>query len=131
MVRIARLRRAAGRGVDRLYTAVIRPCTEYGAAIHGVSPTEMESLERLTARGLAPISKGVSRTANMVYMQEPLMDPMLACINQFLRSFWRSRHGEADALPVGGGELAGSMGIQGGICRWMERSRGACAHIAI
>ena len=82
LVRIARLRRAAGRGVDKLYTAGIRPCTEYGAAIHNVSPIELERLERLTARGVAPTSKGVSRTANMVYTQEPLLDPMLACMRQ-------------------------------------------------
>ena len=40
----------------------------------------------------------------MVFMQEPLSAPMLACLAQFLRELWRSRCGEYDALAVGGAE---------------------------
>ena len=52
--RFQQLRRAPARGSERLYKTGIRPVSEYAMGLHGVSPSEMERVERLAVRAFPP-----------------------------------------------------------------------------
>ena len=63
--------------------------TEFGAAVNGLSDSEMDDLQRIALAGTSPGAKGRSRTAVMAILGDCTWEPATAPILQWVRTAWK------------------------------------------
>ena len=100
LVRMRRLRRAAGPRARLVAAAGLVPQQEYGAEVTGLSDAELRSLRRTAAAGMGPRAGGRSLTATLLIENDPTRRAAVAVAVRWAEEVWAAANGCADAVPL-------------------------------
>ena len=93
--RIRALRLQSAKAARAVVVAGVRPSLLYGVEVRGASPLEMQRLQRLAVRELAPCGGGKARTLQLVLEGDPMWYAAVAPILQWCKEAWRAFHDRA------------------------------------
>ena len=94
--RLGQLRGAVGSKIaSKVAASGAMRSTEYGAAVNGISDSELNDLQRIALAGSSPGAKGRSRTAVMAILGDCTWEPATAPILQWIRAAWKQDSDDA------------------------------------
>ncbi len=86
--RLARIRSVAGRRAKQIFVAGPMAEAVYGAAVNGLSGTEVQALRRAAACALTPRARGRSLSAVLLFAGAPTWKGEVETILQYARQAW-------------------------------------------
>ncbi len=86
--RLARIRSLAGRRAIRIYTAGPMAEAVYGAAVNGLSGTEVQTLRRTAASAFSPRARGRSLSTVLLMAGAPTWRGEVEVVMQYARQVW-------------------------------------------
>ena len=95
-----RIARGDARVNKHIFTTTMLPAIAYGAPVRGVSNTELNRIEIVAGRCLAPTCKGVSRIARLSAYRGPLDALSTAALHRLACEVWAARARSVRALSL-------------------------------
>ena len=82
----------------KIFTTGVAPAMTYGAAVHGLSNTEVTTIRRTAAQAFPPRARNRSLTTSLLLGGNPTAKIELAPVSQLARMIWKTKTAHAEAV---------------------------------